>query len=256
MTVPPSDRRPSSTPPGKQGPEDSKKTDKPFHLPGERKEGVEEGIGEKKKGLFDLKSDDKSEEKKKKVFDMTSGEVALQSKQQGLQENIPSTVGEVQATAKIASAAVAQVSQVGALIQKMVETMHVGQVGGKDFATLNLKTSVDVPPAFANSNLTVSYKDNGITIHFDNFMTPQQQNQAINLVEKNKEQLVQMVQTLNAKNIQVKELTIGSHVVALPHVEGRPAPFQPILTAETERGRRREEQVEPAQREPSQREPE
>ena len=181
------------------------------------------------------------EEKKKGLFDLAQEDMGIQTKQQGLQQNIKAEEIEPGLTAVTGAAAAAQVTQVGQLIQKMVETMHIGQVGGKEFASVDLKTSADVPNAFAGSNLTVSYETNSLTIHFDNFMTPQQQNTAINMVEKNKEQLLQMVEALGAKNIQVAELSIGTHIVALPRPAGLPPPFRPVLAAETE-GTRREDQ--------------
>ena len=222
MSVPPSGRRPSSTPSSKGSPDDTKESQRPFQMPGRKEKAQEQE--EKKKGLFELAQED----------------MGIQAKQQGLQQNAKTEEIEPGLTAVTGTAAAAQVTQVGQLIQKMVETMYVGQVGGKEFASLNLKTSADVPNAFAGSNLTVSYETNSLTIHFDNFMSPQQQNTAISLVEKNKEQLLQMVEALGAKNIQIAELTIGTHVVALPRPAGLPAPFQPVLTAETE-GTRRED---------------
>ncbi len=223
MSVPPAGRRPSSTPSSKNNPDDTKESQRPFQMPGRKEKAQEQE--EKKKGLFELAQED----------------MGVQAKQQGLQQSIKSEEIEPGLTAVTGTAAAAQVTQVGQLIQKMVETMHVGQVGGKDFASVDLKTSADVPQAFAGSNLTISYETNNLTIHFDNFMTPQQQNTAINLVEQNKEQLLQMVEALGAKNIQIAELSIGTHVVALPRQTGLPAPFQPLLTAETESTRQEDQ---------------
>lgn len=217
MSVPPSERRTSSTPPSKGRPdEDDKKTGKSFRLP-ERKEPVHaQEEKNKKKGLFDLSAD----------------EIAMQRKQQGLEQSVEASEQAVANSSAIE--AKGQIQQVARLIQNMVETMRVGQIDGKDFASLDLKKGAEVPPAFAGSNLTVSYQDNGITIRFDNFMTPQQQNEAITLIEKNKEQLLEMVQNLNAKNIQVTELAIGTHTVALPRVAPLPPPFQAPPAPESE----------------------
>ena len=223
MSVPPAGRRPSSTPSSKDSPDDTKESQRHFQMPGRKEKAQEQE--EKKKGLFDLAQED----------------MGIQKKQQGLQQNIKSEEIDIAQTTVTGASAAAQVTQVGQLIQKMVETMHIGQVGGKDFASVDLKTSADVPNAFAGSNLTVSYETNSLTIHFDNFMTPQQQNIAINMVEQNKEQLLQMVEALGAKNIQIAELSIGAHVIALPRPAGLPAPFQPVLTAETESTRREDQ---------------
>ena len=231
MSVPPSGRQPSSTPSSKGKPDETgKRSDRDFKLPPKKQktEGKEEQP--KKKGLFDIAAE----------------EMKMQDKQQGLSQELKTE--EIKTQGITASAAIAQVRQVGQLIESMVETMHIGQIDGQNLASLDLKRSPEVPEAFAGSHLTLSYQENGLSIHFDNFMTPQQQNTAITLVEKNKEQLVQMVQALNAKNIQVTELAIGNHMVALPKIAPLPPPFQPTLTtqAETEqqqrdRGGQREE---------------
>ncbi len=221
MSIPPSDnRRPSSTPPGKSGSSETQDDQKPFTLPG-RKEKV---LGKEE------------EPKKKGLFDLTMEDVGIKSKQQALEEGAEAAV-ETASGSISSTTAVAQVQQIGQLIQKMVSTMAVGQMGGKDFASLNLKESPEVPQAFAGSNLTISYEANNLTIHFDNFMSPQQQNNAITLVEQNKEQLLQMVEALNAKNVQITELSIGNHLIAVPQPEGLPPPFQPITTEESERAR-------------------
>lgn len=223
MSVPPTNRQSSSSPSGKGRPDESGKAQKKFQLPG-RKESLEA----------------KEEEPKKKgIFDLTGNENAIQDKQQALQQQIKTEGVTAAKTAGIEGAA--QVNQIGQIVQKMVESMRIGQINGQDFASVDLKKSADVPQAFAGSNLTVSYQDNGIKIHFDNFMTPQQQNSAIALVEKNKDQLHDMVLALNAKNIQVTELSIGTHTVNLPRIEPLPPPFQapPPAEGETPQGRDR-----------------
>jgi hypothetical protein len=222
MSVPPSSRRPSSTPPSKGTPEQDKEPTKKFHLPGKKEHVKEKDEGEEK-----LMS------KKKGLFDLTGQEANIQAKQQQLHQQDVEAAG-AKASDISAVEAQAQVSQVSKIIQDMVAGMRVGQVEGQDFASMQLKQSAEVPPAFAGSNLTLSFQENGLTIRFDNFMTPQQQNTAINLVEQNKDQLQQMVQALNAKNIQVAELSIGTHTVAIPRVEPLPPPFQPPPAAGAE----------------------
>ncbi len=127
------------------------------------------------------------------------------------------------------------VKQITQLVQRMVTEMRVGQ----NMASMRL-SETESPSSFAGSNLTVSMTENGLSIKVDEFMTPQQENQAILLVEKNKEQLVQMAQALQAKNIQVHDFTIGRHVVEIPRVEPLPPPFQPppSTQAESEGGQR------------------
>ncbi len=218
MSVPPPSI-PPSTPPsrGGDGPRESRRSRRDFNLPKHGRKGEK---GEKKKDPFDMIGEGSKEIKEK-----LSGE----------------KMGEMKAAANIqASEAKAAVSAVTKLIQSVVAEMKVGQVDGKDFASLNLSASADLPEAFAGSNLTVSYQENTLTIHFDNFMTPQQENNAITLVEKNKDQLMELVQTLHAKNITVHELSIGKHVVQLPRVESLPPPFQPTESGAAETRQERE----------------
>ena len=228
MSVPPSGRRPSSTPSHKGRPEDASDKDngREFKLPAKNQhlEGKEEDPESKKKGLFDI----------------AGKEAALQDKQQNLSSDLKAQ--SIKTEAVTGSEAVAEVNKMSELVQKMVETMRIGQVDGKNFASLDLKQGADVPKAFAGSQLTLSYEENGLSIHFDHFMSPQQQNTAINLVEKNKEQLELMVQALSAKNIQVTEITLGTHSIAIPRVAPLPPPFQTPPAAQTETGQQRREQ--------------
>jgi hypothetical protein len=215
MSVPPS-RRSGSTPPSKGRPEEAEeakeKGGKEFKLP-PRKQSFEEKEPEeqlpKKKGLFDIAA---------------SMEMPVQAKEQGLQKAMD--VQELKATGLTAAEAVQQVSRISQLIQRTVESMHIGQFNQQSYASLQLKAAPEVPPSFAGSNLTISYHENGISIRFDNFMTPQQQNTAITLVERHKEQLQDMVQALNSKNIQIAELAIGTHTISLPRVQPLPPPFK------------------------------
>ncbi len=220
--IPPSRGQPASTPPSKGRPDEDKKS-KDFRLPDSKGK-----VGEKQ------------EDKKKGLFDLAGGDIAIKEKQQNIQQDLKTE--DIKTEQVSASEAKAQVAQVGQLVQKMVESMRIGQVDGKDFASLNLSASADVPTSFAGSNLTLSYQQNSLAIRFDNFMTPQQENNAITLVEKNKEQLQQMMQTLQAKNIQVSELLIGTHVVSLPEVQPLPPPFQPTAPSQPESQQREREE--------------
>jgi len=227
MAVPPPSQ-PSSTP-SSQGddnqPTQGKKTKKDFTLPtkGKKDEG-----DQKKKNLFDIAGsvDQEVKELKQDIQDSKMMEAQEASSIQGSQ-------------------AKASVQAISRLIQNVVAEMRVGQIDGKDFTSMNLSTtSADIPEAFSGSNLTLSYQANALVIHFDNFMTPQQENNAITLVEKNKEQLLEMVQTLQAKNINIQEMSIGKHIVSLPRVETLPPPFQPTEAGSAETRQDREQQRE------------
>lgn len=215
MSVPPSGQSPSTPPEKGNGPgEGKRKSKRDFNLPG-KKGKEEEG---KKKGLFDFGGEPGAKEIKQSVDQQQMGEMQKAGALQG---------AEAKAT----------VNSVGQLVQRLVTQMKVGE----NFASMNLTNSTEVPEAFAGSNLTLSYQENALVIHFDNFMTPQQENNAFMLVEKNNEQLVQMVQALQAKNINISELSIGNHMVTLPRVEALPPPFQPPPSAETREEQQRQE---------------
>lgn len=202
MSVPPPDR-PSSTPPSKGRDDEPRRSrkdkDKDFRLP-------------------DKKEDEKS---KKNLFDLAA------ESQKGLKQEVgPGKLEGIEGIEKMGGIeAKNQISQIGKLIQKMVDGMRIGLVGGKDFASMNLTKDPSVPQAFAGSNLTLSFQDNGLVIRFANFATPQQEQTALTMVEQNKEQLTQMIQALQAKNIQIAELNIGDRKVSLPRVEPLPPPF-------------------------------
>jgi len=224
----PSRRHPSSsTPPAKGRPEETSREGdgkgKEFKLPA-RKQPVE--------------SKEEKQSKKKGLFDIAASDAKVQGKEQSISQEMAAETTKSGAMSGIDAAQ--EVSKIAKLIQQTVETMHIGQVGESHFASLNLKTTAEIPAAFAGSNLTISYQENGIVIHFDNFMTPQQQNNAITLVEQHKEQLQEMIQALSSKNIQVAEMSIGAYTVALPRVQPLPPPFQPTAApradAEQQRG--------------------
>lgn len=223
MGVPPANQPPGSTPPSderSEGPSHHRKHRKDFSL--NRKKEDEE---EKKKSLFDIAGGEKSQEIKQEIEE---GKMSAEKGQSAIQS----------AEAK------ASVAAIGKLIQSTVTDLKIGQIDGKNFASMNLSNAGEIPQAFAGSNLTLSYQAGALIIHFDNFMSPQQENQAITLVEKNKEQLLEMVQTLQAKNITVHEMTIGTHVVALPRVEPLPPPFQSVQTGLGQTRQEREQQQE------------
>ncbi len=224
MAVPPPSS-PSSTPSSNGengGPSESKKSKKDFRLPNKKKEEGEE----KKKSLFDIAGGE--------------GETAKEIKQ----EIEGKEMAEAKEASSIQSADVkASVAAIGRLIQSVVADMRVGQIDGKSLTSMTLsESSKELPEAFAGSSLTLSYQENGLTIHFDNFMTPQQENNAITLIEKNKEQLLEMVQALQAKNINIHELSVGNRTITLPRVEPIPPPLSPMETSAGETRQDREQQ--------------
>lgn len=226
MGIPPTGR-PPSTPPSKgkgDGPEKTGKEKKEFRMPDKKGGG-----GEKDE---EAKKISEKDEKKKSLFDL-AGEPPLKELKPDVLASSAKEIGKTSALE-----AKTQIDQISKIIMNMVERMMVGKVGGKDMASLNLKQSPEVPRAFAGSNLTISFSENGLVIRFDNFMTPQMQQNALALIEQNKQQLMQMVNALQAKNIQVAQLNIGEHTVALPRAEPLPPPFQPTPMSQGEQPQR------------------
>lgn len=209
MSVPPPSQ-PSSTPSsqGENEPGEGRKTgkkQKEFKLPEKRKEEQKEAGAE-----AELK------------------EVKQQVEQRQQEDIKTSDIKGVEAQASVKA--------IGRMIQRLVSEMRVGQ----DMASMRL-SATEVPNSFAGSNLTLSYQENALVIHFDNFMTPQQENNAITLIEKNKEQLQEMIQALQSKNITVHEMSIGTHVIALPRAQPLPPPFQPTQPGAAETRQQREQ---------------
>jgi len=187
-----------------------------------RGKGKEFKLPKEKKGRPQEKEE--APKKKKNILDVAGDEAQVQQKQPGVQQDIKTA--ELKSEQMTASIAKSQVDQVGKLIQRMVGSLRIGEIDGQNLASLNLKEVPEVPESFAGSNLTLSYHEGALAIRFDNFMTPQQENTAITMVEKNKEQLEQMIQNLAAKNIHITEMRIGEHVIVLPEVQALPRPFE------------------------------
>ena len=214
----------------------------PFQLP-QRKPGQQPqqqtgkgGVPTGKKGIFDLSQDETGKKTGKKgdqKKDLKEGEELEQQALGPVGESVgfqqqKTDLGSETAEAKGIGSVEAQqqVARIGELIQRMVNQLQVGTIGGKDFASVDLKATPDVPSFFANTTLTLTQTSDGLVIRFSNFEDPQQQTAAVFAVEQNKEQLQQMLANLQAKNIAVAEMQLGNYSVTLPRVEALPPPFQ------------------------------
>ncbi|MCH9625035.1 MAG: hypothetical protein S4CHLAM123_02010 [Chlamydiales bacterium] len=213
---------------------------KEFKLPKEKQRTNE------KKGRPQGKEEEPK--KKKNILDVAGDEAQVQQKQPGVQQDIKTA--ELKSEQVAASIAKGQVDQVGKLIQRMVGSLRIGEIDGQNLASLNLKQVPEVPESFAGSNLTLSYHEGALAIRFDNFMTPQQENTAITMVEKNKEQLEQMIQNLAAKNIHIAEMRIGEHVITLPEVQALPRPFETTAAFQPQTRQQQQQQQEKEDQEP------
>lgn len=225
MGVPPSNLPPSSSPSGRSSESDKGRPKRPFNL---RKEGRGDEK-EEKKGLFDLK---KEKEAKEAALEARTLAEEKASENQEAQESQALTGVEAKAA----------VAKAGELIMKMIRQMQIGEVDGKEFAKIDLKGKEDVPSFLANTTLMLSQTEKGLSIQFTNFETPQQQALAIIAIEKNKEQLMTLMTNLQAKNIQVTELQIGTQTVALPRVEPLPPPFRPSTSSQMDQRQGRQDQ--------------
>jgi len=192
-------------------------TGREFRMPGRKEEKGKEKLKEK------VKEKEKEEEKKKKVLaDVTYAEAPKELKQ-GVAMG-----AEVKGAEKVATLTPAEaMGKITQLIQNMATEMRVGTVGGQNFVSLTLGKGPEVPQVFTDAHLTINVQPGGLVIQFDRFSSPQNEQTAIFIVEQNKEQLEDMMRVLAAKNIQVAQLNIGAHQVALPRIEPLPPPFQP-----------------------------
>ncbi|NGX55052.1 MAG: hypothetical protein KR126chlam2_00674 [Chlamydiae bacterium] len=199
MGIPPTKLPPSSS---RSGGDDSSRVDKgkskkEFKLPQKGEKGGEQ------KTLFDISSEE----------------------QQAQTSSVESAATQ--------QAQTQQITQISALILRMVDQLGVGTVGGKEFASLDLKGSADVPEFFANSTITLTQSDEGLVVKFSNFESLQQQQDAIKAIEQNQQQLEQMMLNLQAKNINLVNLQIGSYSIALPTVQTVKPLEPPPITSET-----------------------
>ncbi len=229
MGIPP--HMPSgSTPPSAGRPSESDKgrPKKEFRLPDKKEK---EGKKDEKKDVFE----EKKEGKVTGVSEQIKQETKLDDSMRAEESASVSSVETKQEIAKVAQ-----------LIQAMVAQMRIGSVEGKEFASLDLKGTPNIPSFLANTTLTLTQSSQGLLIHFSNFETPQQQALAIKAVEQNKEELAQLMLNLQTKNINVAELQMGNYTVALPRIEPLPPPFRttPVSVQTQTEGQKREQQRE------------
>lgn len=234
MGIPPSNIPPGgSTSASRSSESDKGKPKKDFRLP--EKKGAKDDETEKPFDLLKKKGpkDDQSD----------FGQMADLAKQQALAEGKVADATKAELSAVEAKAAITKIAEI---IFKLVAQMQVGAVGGKNFASLDLKGTADIPAYLQNTSLYVTQTAEGISIRFTNFESPQQQALAIAAIEQNKEQLTQLMLNLQTKNIAVADMTIGTHTVNLPRIEPLPPPFrpEPPARADTEAGERQRQRDE------------
>lgn len=224
MGVPPFNRFPgnSSTPSSSSSgsPEKSRRSDgrKEFNI-----KGRDADEKEKEQSSMTKKEEDEGEKSAAQILEKVMTEMGEYAKGLTTEE----VKGLTKAEAQVATAKVAEI------IQKMVAGLQVGTIGGKDFASVDLKGTQDVPDFLKNTSLTLTQTTEGLIIRFSNFESPQQQAQAIYAIEQNKEQLQQLMANLQQKNIAIADLQIGNHSITLPKVTAatETTPIQPSSAA-------------------------
>lgn len=239
MQIPPSKFPPSSSTSGKEsGPgrvsSDKGKTGKDFKLPSTQEKGTDQGTDEKeiaKKG------------KGKTLFDVSAAKTSDQTADELAQIAAAGETGTTSAQQMASIDSQASVAKIADLITTMVDRVGIGTIGGKSYASLDLKASPEVPDFFAGATLTLTQTDRGLNIQFTN-MTTQQQQAAVTAIEQNKQQLAQLQLNLQARNITLANLQIGDRIITLPQVQPTKPIEPPAKTVETEphKGKGREDQ--------------
>lgn len=204
------------------GPGDSNRGKrKPFRLP--QKDTGEENQNPDRDNIFELsKQQSKKTKEIKEEIEAASAAVDqhLQAQEDAQAEAASGAqeIGNVEAKNNIA--------KVSELIMKMVDQFQVGAIGGKDFASLHLKSSSQVPDFLENTTLTLTQTSEGVIIRFSNFQDPQQEAAALLAIQSNKQQLAQLSLNLSQKNLTIADLQVGNHSINVREItQLEPPPF-------------------------------
>jgi len=171
--------------------------------------------------LFGEKVGAKTESKEKP----DKNKEALDSEQASLLQSSSTNIkgeGVVEDVAKTTLSAVeakVSIDKITALVRKMVDTMQVGRVEGKETVSMDLKVTAQVPSFLSGANLSITQVEKGIiTISFTN-LSESNLKIAVAVMEQRQGELTQLVQDLQAKNITIAQLQIGEQSIALPQAE-------------------------------------
>lgn len=203
------DHRPSRS---DDGPEESKekkhKDEKKFKLP-EKKEGAGEAIAQEKK--------------------LDTTEVAQTEK------------AEVK---KAASVEANKMTNLSGILGRMVDSMQIGKVGGKDLLQAQLKETQNIPDAFKGAQVKIEMSPDGLKVFIEPLAGQQDQAQA--LIQQHQEQTLQLQQSLAAKGYVLQHLQVGDFVAELP--KPKVTPLSELFSgsqAGREKGREEPKKVEP-----------
>jgi hypothetical protein len=169
----------------------------------------------------------KLDEKDKTALNMVQGEVATIAQQ--LQQL---TTESVKTSELSAIDTRREVSKTIQLIQKMVQGIQVGSVGGVNFTSVDLKSTSEVPSFFANANVTITPGADGkMTVQFTN-LTAEQQKAAIWAIQQHPELLLDLV-----SRVPLSKLQIGDQIITLPSAETTKEQGKGRDSGEQEQGR-------------------
>lgn len=114
------------------------------------------------------------------------------------------------------------------LVTSTVESLLVADIDGKQLAEIVLDNSNTVPAAFCGANLTLVQTGEEISVSFSNFVDQAQLTEATQLVQQNPKQLVSLVESLKARQLNLTELVVGNVAVSLPTIEKIETPLHMI----------------------------
>lgn len=99
---------------------------------------------------------------------------------------------------------------------------------GYQLIECELLSQNNIPGAFCGVNMCLEQENGELKISFDNFGSPEQLNDAYDLVKSNSAQLSSLIDSLNKKSFLLKEFKIGHQAVQLPHIEEFVSPLNMI----------------------------
>ncbi|AQT77671.1 DUF5421 family protein [Chlamydia gallinacea] len=117
------------------------------------------------------------------------------------------------------------------VIARTVESMVVAELNGEQLVELVLDSQGSVPEVFSGANLTLVQSGADLSIKLSNFMDNAQIAEAVNVINSNPEQLVNLISSLKGHQLNLKEFMVGSSVVQLPTIEEAQTPLHMIAAS-------------------------
>ena len=193
---------------------------------------------------------DKSKEAhhhKKKEFKMPEKEEAKTEAQlaSGQQAKQVESGAEKSAVKGQAIQASQQVDNVRQAILKMVDSMQIGQMEGKQMLNATLKNDESIHSSLRGAEVRLEMTEAGLKVQIQ--PTSGQQDVAQALIADHHDQVAKLQASLAAKNIHLHHLQVGDHVVDLPH-EKVPSPDELFSGQQMDQGSREGKREGPPER--------